>query len=161
MFKRLALFAFSIAFTMTSALAAPPSGGMPPLPPQPKVRPAGMPTGYVMVSPCIQGMGEHWANLKDMSAPIYGTHNGKPIFSEIMVPLKTLNAGFNYPNLATLPGYKIDHVSIEYHPKGHEGMMIPHYDIHAYYITYAQQKAICPNGIPDPDAAAAMKMDKM
>lgn len=155
MLKRLAFFAFAAALTMTPALAAQPAG-MPKLPPQPKTRPAGMPTQYVMVSPCIVGMGEHWANPKDLSAPIYGSYKGKAIFSEIMVPLKTLNKGFNYPNLATLPGYKIDHVSVEFHPKGHEGMPIPHYDIHAYYITYAQQKAICPNGVPDPDAAAAM-----
>ena len=159
MFKRLALFTFSVALATACAIAAPPpKGGMPPLPPQPKVRPAGMPAQYVMVSPCIRTMGEHWANLKDMTAPIYGTYQGKVVFSEIMVPLKTLNSGFNYPNLRALPGYTIDHVSIEYHPKGHEGMPIPHYDFHAYFVSYAQQKAICPSGIPDPDAGTAMKM---
>lgn len=157
MFKRLALLAFSAALATTSAIAAPPQGGMQ-LPPQPKVRPAGIPAGYAMVSPCIQGMGEHWANPKNLSAPIYGTYRGKVVFSEIMVPLKTLQSGFNYPNLGALPGHTIDHVSIEYHPKGHEGMPIPHYDFHAYYVSYAQQKAVCPNGIPDPDAATAMKM---
>lgn len=159
MFKRLGIFVFSVALTATCALAATaPQGGMPPLPPQPKVHPAGIPTAYVMVSPCVQGMGEHWANVKNLTAPIYGTYQGKVIFSEIMVPLKTLNSGFNYPNLAALPGHKIDHVSIEFHPKGHEGMPIPHYDLHAYYISYAQQTALCPHGIPDPDAATAMKM---
>jgi hypothetical protein len=103
-------------------------------------------------------MGEHWANPKNMTAPIYGTMNGKVIFSEIMVPLKTLNAGFNFPDLVALPGHSINHVSIEWHPKGHEGMPIPHYDVHAYYITYAQQRALCPGGIPDPDGHASMKM---
>ena len=116
-----------------------------------------MPAGYVLVSPCIAGMGEHWANPKEMTAPIYGTANGKVIFSEIMVPLKTLEAGMNYANLTALPGHSIDHVAIEWHPKGHPGMLVPHYDIHAYYITYAQEKAICPSGVPDPDAAT-MKM---
>jgi hypothetical protein len=159
MFKRLALLVCSAALTTTFAIAAPPPNmGMPQLPPQPKVRPAGIPTAYVMVSPCVQGMGEHWANPKNLTAPIYGTYQGKVIFSEIMVPLKTLNTGFNYPNLRPVAGHTIDHVSIEYHPKGHEGMPIPHYDIHAYYISYAQQTSLCPKGIPDPDAATAMKM---
>ncbi len=113
-----------------------------------------------MVSPCVQGMGEHWANPKDLTAPIYGTLNGKVIFSESMIPLTSLNKGYNEPNLAALPGHTINHVSIEWHPKGHEGMPVPHYDIHAYYVTYAQQKAICPNGIPDPDAKMDMKVSK-
>ncbi len=157
MLKRFSLVLSAFALCVGAAVAAPPSGGMPPLPPQPKVRPAGIPSGYVMVSPCVQGMGEHWANLKDMQAPIYGTNGGKVIFSEIMIPLKQLNAGFNYPNLAALPGSSINHVSIEYHPNGHDGMPVPHYDFHAYYISYAQQKALCPHGIPDPDAAVGMK----
>ena len=151
----MSVFAFALACTGLSAAAPPP--GMQ-LPPQPKVRPAGIPAGYVLVSPCIRGMGDHWANLKTMSAPIYGTANGKVVFSEIMVPLKTLAAGYNYRNLTALPGHTIDHVALEWHPKGHEGMPVPHYDVHAYYISYAQQKAICPGGIPDPDAPQNMKM---
>jgi hypothetical protein len=102
-------------------------------------------------------MGEHWADLKDPNKPIYGTVNGKVIFSEIMVPLAVLNKGFNEPNLAALPGHHIDHVAIEWHPKGHDGMPIPHYDVHAYFISLAEQRALCPNGIPDPDGAS-MKM---
>lgn len=156
MFKPLSLLAMAVGLCTAAALAAPPPMPAMQLPPQPKVRPAGMPAAYVMVSPCIQGMGEHWANPKDLTQPIYGTYEGKVIFSEIMIPLSQLNKGFNYPNLAALPGNTIDHVSIEYHAKGHEGMMIPHYDFHAYYVSYAQQKAICPNGVPDPDSAVGM-----
>lgn len=147
MYKRLAIFVFALSATAATAVAAPPAPAKPP---------AEMPPGYSMVSPCIAGMGEHWANTKDPSAPIYGTAGGKVVFSEIMVPLKTLNSGYNYPNLTALPGHAIDHVSIEWHPKGHEGMPVAHYDIHAYYISYAQQKAICPKGIPDPDAGMKM-----
>lgn len=156
MFKPLSLLAMAVGLCTAAALAAPPMPAMQ-LPPQPKTRPAGMPQQYVMVSPCIQGMGEHWANPKDLTAPIYGTYEGKVIFSEIMIPLSQLNKGFNYPNLTALPGHSIDHVSIEYHPKGHEGMTIPHYDFHAYYVAYDQQKAICPNGAPDPDSSVGMR----
>ena len=151
MFKPLWLFAFAISVTVGSALAAPPMhGGMPPLPPQPKVRPAGIPAGDVMVSPCIPGMGEHWMNLKTgmrsdgTMGPIYGTYKGKVIFSEIMVPTKVLDKGFNYDNLTALPGHSINHVDVEYEPHGHPVMPMPHYDIHAYYVSHATHLAMCP-----------------
>lgn len=158
MFKRFALFAFSVALATTCAgAAAPPGGGMPPLPPQPKVRPAGIPPAFVMVSPCVRGMGEHWADLTTVMlpggamGPIYGSYNGKAIFSEVMVPVATFQKGFNYRGLSALPGYTIDHVDIEYHPHGHEGMPIAHYDVHAYYVSHAGHLSMCPNGVPDPD----------
>lgn len=150
MLKRLAIFTLVCAVTTTFALAAPPKG-MPPLPPQPKVRPAGMPAAYALVSPCVQRMGEHWANLKDMNAPIYGTYQGKVIFSEIMVTLKQLQQGYTYMNLRALPGNTIDHVDFEFEPHGHEGMPFPHYDVHAYYISPAAEAKICPSsGVPNP-----------
>ena len=31
-----------------------------------------------------------------------------------------------------------------------EGFPVPHYDVHAYYVTPAVQATICPSGIPDP-----------
>jgi hypothetical protein len=148
MFLRSGVFVLALLASSVAALAAPPMQ----LPPQPATRPAGIPAGYMLVSPCIRGMGEHWANPKNLQEPIYGTVNGKIVFTEIMVPRSTLDAGFNYPNLRALPGYTIDHLSIEWHPHGHAGMPIPHYDFHAYYVSYAQQRAICPNGAPDPDA---------
>lgn len=164
MLKRFALFAFSIALATTCAIAAaPPKGAMPMLPPQPKVRPAGIPSGFVMVSPCVQGMGEHWVNLKTAMlpggamGPIYGSYNGKAIFSEVMVPVSTFQKGFNYRRLTALPGYSINHVDVEYHPHGHEGMPVPHYDIHAYYVAHADHMKMCPNGAPDPDMEKAAK----
>lgn len=150
------LFAFSLA--ATAALAAAPMKGMD-LPPQPKVRPAGIPSGFMMVSPCVQAMGEHWANLKSKSAmtgPIYGTYQGKPVFSEIMITREQLQKGFNYSNLTALPGHTIDHVDMNFEPHGHPGMPFPHYDLHAYYVSAAEQAKICPNGVPDPRTKSAM-----
>ncbi|MGH7738071.1 MAG: hypothetical protein ACREMP_09435 [Candidatus Tyrphobacter sp.] len=120
------------------------------LPPQPHVRPAGMPAGYVMVSPCIRTMGEHWANPSNMNAPIYGTWHGRIVFTEMMWPLTQLRRGVSYANLRALPGYHIDHIDFEFEPHGHEGMEVPHYDLHAYYVSPAQEARICPNGLPDP-----------
>lgn len=150
MFKRVALFVLSVSFATACALAAAPKA-MPQLPPQPKVHPAGIPQNAVMVSPCIATMGEHWADIKTLPlGPIYGTYKGKPVFSEIMVSVDQLKKGFSYANLKPLPGYHIDHVDFEYEPKGHEGFPVPHYDVHAYYVSAAEQAKICPDGIPDP-----------
>jgi hypothetical protein len=116
------------------------------LPPQPNVRPAGMPTGYVMISPCIPSMGEHWANPEKPEAPIYGSYEGKVVFSEIMIPKAQFVKGFNYRDLMALPGHAINHVDIEYEPQGHPGMPIPHYDIHAYYVSHDAHQTYCPAG---------------
>ena len=121
------------------------------LPAQPAVHPAGIPADALLVSPCIAAMGEHWANLKDLPmGPIYGVWQGKPVFTEIMIPVSELQKGFSYANLHALPGYTIDHVNLEFEPHGHQGMPVPHYDLHAYYVTPAVEATICPNGIPNP-----------
>ncbi|HEY8313474.1 MAG TPA: hypothetical protein VIG51_04795 [Candidatus Baltobacteraceae bacterium] len=135
----------SIAIAVVVALGLPALAASD-LPPQPKVPPAGMPAGYVMVSPCVPGMGEHWANPKDLHAPMYGTYDGKVVFSEIMVPKAQFDKGFNYEDLAALPGHTINHVDIEYEPHGHAGMPIPHYDIHAYYVSHQTHGAYCATG---------------
>lgn len=104
-------------------------------------------------------MGEHWANLKSKTAltgPLYGTYDGKPVFSEIMVTRKQLQDGFNYRNLTALPGYTINHVDFNFEPHGHPGMPFPHYDVHAYYVSAAEQEKICPGGIPDPSMKSKM-----
>lgn len=121
------------------------------LPAQPAVHPAGIPADAMLLSPCIATMGEHWANLKDLPmGPIYGVWEGKPVFTEIMVPVTALQKGFSYSDIHALPGYTIDHVDFEFEPHGHQGMPVPHYDLHAYYVSPAVQATICPNGIPDP-----------
>ncbi len=141
-------FGFAVAgsVALLGADAAAPS-----LPPQPATRPAGIPSDAMLVSPCIATMGEHWANLKNLPlGPIYGVWQGRPVFTEIMVSVQQLQQGFSYADVHALPGYTIDHVDVSFEPHGHEGYPIPHYDIHAYYVSPAVQATICPNGIPDP-----------
>lgn len=145
LFSSIAL-AGMLAATSAIALAAPPM-----LPPQPAVHPAGIPADALLVSPCIATMGEHWANPKNLpTGPIYGVWKGKPVFTEIMVTVAQLDKGFSYANIRALPGYHIDHIDFEFEPHGHEGLPVPHYDVHAYYVSPAVQKTICPAGIPDP-----------
>ena len=139
---------FGLVTTAGPAAAAP---AQPMLPPQPKVRPAGIPENALLVSPCIATMGEHWADLKELPlGPIYGVWQNKPVFTEIMVSVKQLQQGFSYGNIHALPGYTIDHIDVSFERNGHEGFPVPHYDIHAYYVSPAVQATICPNGIPDP-----------
>lgn len=145
------VFAFVFALGATATLAAPALPDEPALPPQPKVHPAGIPSDALLVSPCIATMGDHWANPKDLPmGPIYGTWQGKPVFTEMMVTVTQLQQGFSYANIHALPGYTIDHVDFKFEPHGHPGLMVPHYDLHAYYVSPAVQKTICPDGIPDP-----------
>jgi hypothetical protein len=148
------IVAAAVAFLLASSAgaacrAAEPA--QPALPPQPATHPAGIPADAVLVSPCIARMGEHWVNPKDAPlGPIYGVWQGKPVFTEIMVSVEQLKQGFSYANIRALPGYTIDHIDFKYEPQGHEGFPVPHYDVHAYYVTPAVQATICPNGIPDP-----------
>lgn len=153
MFQRLLCTLAICALAASAALASPAAGGnhRPALPPQPKVHPAGIPAGALLLSPCIQTMGEHWAALKDLPhGPIYGVYRGKPIFTEMMVSVKDLQNGYSIDDIRPLPGYRIDHVDFEYEPHGHEGYPVPHYDLHAYYVSAAAQANICPHGVPDP-----------
>ncbi len=133
----------ALLFAVSGANAQAPAGGGPP---QPAVRPAGIPAGAMMVSPCVPGMGEHWANLKDLpTGPIYGVYKGKPVFTEVMLDQKDFAAGKSYADeLHPLPGYKIEHVDIQFEPHGHEGFPIPHYDVHAYYVSHASHMNYCP-----------------
>jgi hypothetical protein len=148
--KRILTFAaLAVAFAATTIAGAKAQQPMPP--PQPKVHPAGIPADAVRVSPCVAGMGEHWANLKNLPlGPIYGVWEGRPVFTEIMVSVQQLQQGFSYANIHALPGYTIDHVDFKFEPNGHEGFPVPHYDLHAYYVSPAVQATICPNGLADP-----------
>lgn len=141
-----ALLATLLVTVRANARAAEPM-----LPPQPAVHPAGIPADALMVSPCVASMGEHWANVKSLPlGPIYGVWQGKPVFTEIMISVEQLKKGFSYADIHALPGYTIDHIDVNYEPNGHAGFPIPHYDVHAYYVSPAVQATICPNGIPDP-----------
>ena len=108
---------------------------------------AGMPADVQPMMGCIPTMGYHYANPKNWPfGPIYGWYNGKPIFTEVMVAKSAFDAGTSWNNLLKpLPGYKIDHVDIWWEPHGHPGYMVPHYDIHAWYIPSSQYMYFCGN----------------
>ena len=143
MFVRTLFTLVMLSLLPTVASAAPDQ-----FPPQPKVHPAGIPADAMLVSPCIAHMGSHWANPKNLPfGPIYGTYRGKPVFTEIMIDKRSFAVGATYTDqLKPLPGYAIDHVDVQFVPYGHPGYPIPHYDLHAYYVTHAEHQQFCPDG---------------
>jgi uncharacterized protein len=112
-----------------------------------KPHPAGLPADVQPYMGCIPAMGFHYVNPKNAPfGPIYGSYNGKPIFTEIMIAKSKFAAGTSWDDqLKPLPGYKIDHVDIWWEPHGHPGYTIPHYDIHAWYVPHAAHMTYCGN----------------
>lgn len=106
----------------------------------------GLPEGTIRLTPCVAGMGEHWANPEDMPhGPIYGVHDGEPVFVEIMPSQEAFENGETWTNvLQPIEGYEIDHVDIEFVEGGHEGYEVNHYDIHAYFLSHEAHLEICP-----------------
>lgn len=100
----------------------------------------------VQLSPVVPGMGEHWANPKDMPlGPIYGVHKGKLIFFEFMISQEDFNKGMSFVDLKSKikqPLPPVDHVDIDWEPAGHEGFPVPHYDIHLYFVSHEEHMAI-------------------
>ncbi|MDP9017237.1 MAG: hypothetical protein M3N19_02815 [Candidatus Eremiobacteraeota bacterium] len=143
------VIALLLAAGMSPALSQNPSEAQ--LPPQPAVKPAWMPHGALMLSPCVQGMGEHWGAPKTLPyGPIYGVMKGKPVFVEVMISQKDFADGKSFREaLKPLPGTRIDHVDIEFEPHGHHGFAAPHYDVHGYFVAHNVHGAFCPDGIPN------------
>jgi uncharacterized protein YjiS (DUF1127 family) len=99
---------------------------------------ADLPPGTVKVSPPVPGMGEHWANPKDLPlGPIYCVMDGKVICAEFMIQHEAFIKGQSFERLrlgmpAKLPA--VDHLEVTFMPHGHEGFEVPHYDLHMYFV---------------------------
>jgi hypothetical protein len=151
-----AAFVAALVLSTAAASNAQPHGPLPPgmtpqimkmmMAPGP-AHPKGLPADIVPEMGCIPAMGYHYVQPgKAPFGPIYGWYKGKPIFTEIMVDKKAFDRGSDWNNaLKPLPGYHIDHVDIWYEPHGHPGYEIPHYDIHAWYISHAEHMTFCGN----------------
>ena len=99
---------------------------------------ADLPPGTVKVSPPVPGMGEHWANPKDLPlGPIYCVMDGKVICAEFMVLQEAFVRGKSFERLrlgmdGKLP--PVNHLEVTFMPHGHEGFTVPHYDLHMYFV---------------------------
>jgi uncharacterized protein (DUF2141 family) len=101
-----------------------------------------LPGGTIQITPSIPGMGEHWANPKELPiGPIYGVEKGKLVFIEQMISQQDFTEGKNYvdiPGMKGLPSPAIVHTDIEFLANGHEGFEVPHFDIHHYFVTHEE-----------------------
>ena len=110
---------------------------------------ATLPKDAVKLSESVTAMGEHWARPQDMPVgPIYLVYKGKVIGIEFMVSqelmknMTTPDEG-TFLELAGLPvNTYVDHMDIEFMPHGHPSYEVPHYDVHLYFISVAEQQAI-------------------
>ena len=90
-------------------------------------------------------MGEHWADPRTLpEGPFYGVARGRIVFTELMIDQRNFASGKSWHDvLKPLAGHRIDHVDIDFEPHGHPGYRVPHYDVHAYYVTHATHQTFC------------------
>lgn len=105
-----------------------------------------LPDGVIQVSPFVPGMGEHWANPKDLPfGPIYCVMDGHVTCMEYMIAQDDLEAGKSFTTLrpwfagAAQPA--LNHMEFNFEPNGHEGYTIPHYDVHMYLVSPETRQA--------------------
>lgn len=107
-----------------------------------------LPAGTIQISESVPAMGEHWSNPQagDLPlGPIYGVHEGRLVFLEYMVAQDDFEKGINHVNIAGMKGVPsppVVQMDIEFQSQGHEGFEVPHYDIHAYFISEDEQQNI-------------------
>ncbi len=92
-------------------------------------------------------MGEHWVTRKYPGA-VFGVMNDKIVFIEYEVKKGDLKGDKIIPwDNRKMPPFvgAIDHTDIEYMPKGHRGMEIPHVTIHMYTVSHAAHMAFKPS----------------
>ena len=112
-----------------------------------------LPAGTIKVSDCIPNMGYHY--LTKSSDPEYGpflilNKKNKVIGVEYMVSkaMYTAIPKTDPPvelitKYSPMYGWKFDHADVSHLPKGHEGLMVDHIDVHLYTVTVDQQKQAC------------------
>ncbi len=101
---------------------------------------ARLPAGTVRISPVVPGMGEHWANPKDLPlGPIYCVIQRRIVCAEFMIAQEDFERGRSFPVLEAplrkgrrLP--PLDHLDVGFQAHGHAGFEVPHYDLHMYFI---------------------------
>ncbi|MEW9672226.1 superoxide dismutase family protein [Ammoniphilus sp. 3BR4] len=107
-----------------------------------------LPEGTINLEPgsIVPAMGEHWANPAELPlGPIYGVHEGRLVFLEYMIAQEDFANGKSHvsvPGMKGLPSPGVVQTDIEFVPNGHPGFEVPHYDLHAYFISDEEQHRI-------------------
>jgi hypothetical protein len=99
-----------------------------------------LPSGVVQISPHVPGMGEHWADPRDLPlGPIYCVMEGRVTCMEFMIAQQDLQSGRSFEQLQPwvldgVPQPSVDHMNLDFMPQGHPGFDVPHYDVHMYFV---------------------------
>ncbi len=99
-----------------------------------------LPEGVVQLSPTVPGMGEHWANPRNLPlGPVYCVMDGRVTCMEFMISQQDLQDGKSFERLRPwfvggAPQPPVDHVEFNFMPQGHPGFEVPHYDVHMYFV---------------------------
>lgn len=111
-----------------------------------------LPQNAQKLSECVPNMGEHWANLADMSfGPIYLVDKGEVVGIEYMIHENELEKNIltigkekvGKPVSMPTLNAKYNHIELNYEPEGHEGDTEPHYDVHMYIVSKEEQQNLC------------------
>lgn len=103
-------------------------------------RASDLPPGMVRISPHVPGMGEHWANPRDLPlGPVYCVMEGRVTCMEFMISQQDLRDGKSFERLRPwfaggAPQPPVDHMEFNFMPQGHPGFEVPHYDVHMYFV---------------------------
>ena len=112
-----------------------------------------LPEGAIKVSDCIPNMGYHYITKtsdKEYGPFLLVTKKNKVIGVEYMADkdMYTAIPKTDPPVEVVLKnspmfGWKFDHTEFSHAPKGHEGLLVDHIDVHNYTVTADQQKQAC------------------
>ncbi len=103
-----------------------------------------LPPGLITETICVPGHGYPAYRPQDLPfGPFYGLWERRLIYTEYRATPDELQGG-KVANLKSLSG-AVDHVDIEWHPRGHPGYAVPHYDIYLWNIPREEHMRIrCP-----------------
>jgi len=98
-----------------------------------------LPAGFVQVSPMIPMLGEHFDDEKTGTVPhgeAYAGYKGKVIAVEYLMTPDEFAAGKTWKGLKSVDGMPpVDHIDIDYDPKGHGDWHVPLYMLRVYYVS--------------------------
>ncbi len=103
-----------------------------------------LPPGLITDTICVPGHGYPAYRRQDLPfGPFHGVWERRLIYTEYRVTPEELQQG-RVTNLKSVSG-PVDHVDIGWHPRGHPGYEVPHYDVYLWNISHEERLKIkCP-----------------
>jgi hypothetical protein len=112
--------------------------------PHPAPRPRDLPAEFVPVGDHRAHATQHWVRPRDWPlGPAVQSRHGEIISVDFMVAQADFERGFSWTLEIPEPLRQraVDHVDIDFVPRGHTGFEAPHYDIHLYFVPHGAHGA--------------------